>query len=408
MKKFFRAYGRIIVWVIMLLFCILPAVFLNTLPGYLPILVFLLLSLISLLYLFLLKRQLRWTDAGESVTCERGNVMEFGIAVNNDGLLVIPSLTARLILYSSIGGLDGVTEAILSLAPHEKRKLDMDVNFVHLGTYEVSVSHVQIRGLLGVIPLSLPGGGIHRVEVLPHLWHIQSLPVSEQVHTEDSRSHVTARLDGMDYTGVREYEQGDPIKNIHWKLSAHTSNYMTKQRETFGSTGLTIILDLFSEEIEGETRMCEYDALIEGAIALGSYALEHGMDSDLVYYNRQGDRSRSVFHPQEDFSTLLSNLPGLVEDRGDYPVEQLLERASRDLYIKNNVALVTASVKPETVQLLMRIRLMGRQPLVFFIMPGGLPHEKHEEYLAALKPLNSADIPWFSYSDPKELEGRSL
>ena len=154
--------------------------------------------------------------------------------------------------------------------------------------------------------------------------------------------------------------------------------------------------------------MCEYDALVEGAIALGAYALEHGMDSDLVYYNRQGDRSRSVFHPQEDFSILLSDLPGLVEKRGDYPVEQLLERASRDLYISNNVALVTASVQPETVQKLLRIRLLGRQPLVLFVMPGGLAHEKHEEYLSALKPLNSADIPWFAFSDPKELEGGTL
>lgn len=408
MKEFFHTYGRIMAWVIALLCFILPAVFLNSLPGYLPILVFLLLSLISLIYLLLLRRQLRWSDSGESMICERGDKMEFGISVNNDGLLVIPFLKAKLILHSSIGGLDGISEAILSLAPHEKRKLDMDVKFVHLGTYQVSVDTVQMKGLMGILPLNLPGGGIHRVEVLPHLWHIQKLPVSEQVHSEDSRAHMTSRLDGMDYTGVREYEQGDPIKNIHWKLSAHTSNYMTKQRETFGSTGLTIILDLLSEEDQGEVRMCEYDALIEGVFALGSYALEQGMESELIYFNKHSDHSRSVFHPQEDLRTLMSDLPGLVEKREDYPVEQLLERASQDLYIKNNVALVTASVKPETVQLLMRVRLQGRQPIVFFIMPGGLPQENRDERLAALKPLNSADIPWFAYSDPKELEGRSL
>ena len=152
----------------------------------------------------------------------------------------------------------------------------------------------------------------------------------------------------------------------------------------------------------------EYDALIEGVFALGSYALEQGMESELIYFNKHSDHSRSVFHPQEDLRTLMSDLPGLVEKREDYPVEQLLERASQDLYIKNNVALVTASVKPETVQLLMRVRLQGRQPIVFFIMPGGLPQENRDERLAALKPLNSADIPWFAYSDPKELEGRSL
>ena len=233
MKEFLHSYGRMIAWIVALLFCIVPAVFLNTLPGYLPLLTYLLLSMISLIYLLLLRRQLRRADAGKSLTCKRGDNMEFGISVNNDGILVIPSLKARLILHSSIGGLDGVSEADLSLAPHEKRKLDMDVKFVHLGSYDISVSNVQLRGLMGIIPLNLPGGGTHRVEVLPHLWHIQNLPVSEQVHSEDSRSHMTSRLDGMDYTGVREYEQGDPIKNIHWKLSAHTSSYMTKQRETF-------------------------------------------------------------------------------------------------------------------------------------------------------------------------------
>lgn len=408
MKKFFRTWGRIIVWTVSLLICILPAVFLNTLPGYLPVLVFLFLSLTALIYLLLLRRQLHWAGTGDSTTCERGEKREFGISVVNNGFLVIPSLTARLILKSSIGGLDGVTEAVLSLAPHEKRKLGLDIAFVHLGTYEVSVKNVQLRGLLGIFPLMIAGEGVHRVEVLPHRWHIQKLPVSEQVHTEDSRSHMTSRMDGLDYTGVREYEQGDPIKNIHWKLSAHTSSYMTKQRETFGSTGLSIILDLYSGEIEGETRMCEYDALIEGMIALGSYAVEHGMESDLTYFNSDGERSRSIFHPQEDLSKLLSDLPGLVENRKEYPVEQLLISASKDLYVKNNVALVTASVEADTVQLLRRIRLQGKQPIVFFVLPGGLPQEEYEQRISALKPLNSSDIPWFAYSDPAELEGRSL
>jgi uncharacterized protein (DUF58 family) len=44
--------------------------------------------------------------------------------------------------------------------------------------------------------------------------------------------------------GVRPYEPGDPFKTIHWRLSAKTGQWMTKQMETTSDTHVYLLLNV--------------------------------------------------------------------------------------------------------------------------------------------------------------------
>jgi uncharacterized protein (DUF58 family) len=379
-------------------------VFLNSLAGYLPILVFLTLSALFLGYLLLLKKTLTWEHQAQTASCRRGDTLDFGLTLCNKSILIYPAVQVEVELADSLGGLDRVPSMTLTLAPHERRELKLDVRFAHLGTYRVLVRQVRIQGLLGVMSVTIPGGEDYSVVVLPRICSLGYLPISQQVHQEDSRAHTSSDKDGMDYTGVRAYEWGDPIKNIHWKLSAHGGGYLTKQTETFGSAGLSVLLDLYSAETDRETARSLYDALVEGAVALSLYALEKGMESDVCYFTAQGEQTRTVFRQREELERLSWDLPGLCRDSSLCPMSTMLERAASDLYGKNNVALVTTNITPETLELLARIRLAGRYPMVFYVLTFSLRDEDIQAKTAPLRVLSAQGIPWYAYEDAGKLE----
>jgi hypothetical protein len=82
----------------------------------------------------------------------------------------------------------------------------------------------------------------------------------------------------------------------------------------------------------------------------------------------------------------------------------MLERAASDLYGKNNVALVTTNITPETLELIARIRLAGRYPMVFYVFPMGLREEDIQAKTAPLRVLSAQGIPWYAYEDAGRLE----
>ena len=92
-----------------IIFCVLavaitgvPAVFLNTIYGYLPGIVVVLGIAISYGYLHILKRTLTFTELSDLSNCERGTQVEFSVRIKSRFFLVYPKLE----LYFYISDLD--------------------------------------------------------------------------------------------------------------------------------------------------------------------------------------------------------------------------------------------------------------------------------------------------------------
>ncbi len=397
-----------VLWAIGLFICFVPALFMVNPAGYFPLLAYLIATLISRLYLMGLKRSLVWEEGESTVSLRRGSRQTFGLVLHNRGPLVYPSLHVTLRLSDLFGGTDSSLDTEMALVPFERRQLDMDVHFTHIGDYSVSVERMRIGDLAGLFSREEGGGADHAVQVLPHIWKIDSFPLSHQVNNENPLARQTSDKEGMDYFGVREYAQGDPIRSIHWKLSAHTRSYMTKQMTTIGMTGLAVILDLYSSREDAEVRMELYDGLVEGACALCAYAIKNHIDHELSYFGRDGLRKSKTYQREEELDRVAADIPKVVSEKDYYPVEQILHRSSVDLYGKNNVALVTSEVTSETIELLIRIYLRGRYPSLLFVLPEGMTELEEAEALAPLRSLDTYRIPWYAYSDPRELEGGGM
>ncbi len=398
-----RVIGKIALVALTVYICLLPPIYLNSLTGYLPIFFLGLLLLLSGIYMLVLTRSISCQGMSLTASCRRTEEQEFCMTVKNRSPLICPVAVAQITMCNLIsqGGTD--TELPLSLGPFEKREFRFDVTFAHLGEYQVGINSVEVTGLLGLLTKRLPGGGIQTVQVTPRRCHPSQLALTRIVENENSQARTSVLLDGMDYTGVREYTPGDPMKNIHWKLSAHTSGYMTKQMEIYGSSGVDVILDLVSPRWDGEDGAYTYDALVECACAAVVYAAENGMEASLCFLDQSGRERKELCSRADDFDKLVDELPGITDDEREYQLDRLLSQASRGLYTRNNVVLCTSRVNEVITQRLEQIQLSRRNPVMIYILPPGLDEKEREDRIAQARMLAQRNITCYMLTDVLEL-----
>ncbi len=70
--------------------------------------------------------------------------------------------------------------------------------------------------------------------------------------------------DPFEFSGIRDYERTDPMKNINWKASASAGHLMVNQHDSTTSAEVTIFLDV------EDTAILKYELLVEESIRIAS------------------------------------------------------------------------------------------------------------------------------------------
>jgi len=102
--------------------------------------------------------------------------------------------------------------------------------------------------------------------------------------------------------GVREYQPGDPIKNVHWAATAHHRQLMVKEHEAAAAPPITIAADLRAD--------AERAASLAAGLALA--ALRAGMPVTLVTVERGGPVSGPVHTPVDVSRRLARAVAGPI------------------------------------------------------------------------------------------------
>lgn len=383
----------------------LPAVFMNSIYGYLPVITVAIAIGVSLGYLFLLKRSLLYEELSDLSNCERGTEIDFTVKIKNKFLLVFPKLEAYFYISDLFGEDDTVTNAVITLAPKEERSFDFSVRFEHIGTYNAGLKKLKIHDLFGLFSWTILNTKEYQIHVAPKVFDVAELQISNTAMTESQKMIVPTVIDGSDYAGVREYVWGDPIKTIHWKLSARTDTYMTKQFESYGTVGIDILLDFFSPPYDTDLLMSIFDAVVETGLSIGSYAEENGMDYEIIYWNKKEEKKRFNSGHYADFVEMIDDMPKISTDQGRQRAAELLEEETNARYSQGNLALCTANVSEDLVNALVQTKNRRKNPLLFAIVPDALEGQERKQFLKPLRTLDQAKIPYYILSSAEELSG---
>lgn len=399
--KIFHVVAVVLAWAAVAAVVLAPAVFLNTVYGYLPALLLALLLIVSVVSLFVISRNLSVETDCADVQCERGASVDIGLKLVNRCILSCPKATAYLYISDLFGKSDATRTVRFTIGGKATVDFSFGMEMTHIGCYSIGLDHVEVWDFLGLFRRRVPVSGRFTATVTPRRRAMDSLLLSEDAAVESSTETKISVIGGTDYTGVRAYALGDPMKQIHWKLSAHTREYVTKLQESNFQQEFSVLLNFAAEKNPNHEQLMDLnDCLIETALSLVTEVTEQDASCSLLYVDKANAVTKVMPSGQDDDVELIRSFAGITpEPDANFPDScQLLQQEAQASSRSSNVLLVTSRVTTDLVHELIRTRQQRRSPELWFVVPAEWSARELETACRPLKQLDDADIPYFTVS----------
>lgn len=218
---------------------------LNDRLGYTPFLFLLAVGVFDITAVIVERFSIRIRPAGGDIALIKSSSSHLDYILDNRYIFFIPYARA----YMKFSG-DNIEKELncecrFSLNPRSSSLVSMAVKPPHIGTFKAEISKIYIYGILGIIRIPIKKTVSRTVYVLPDLNKDVSFDFSASFADSHGLNGKNEDTGGTEFfIGAREYEPGDPINRIHWKLSAHMLKYMTRKSECAELARVTVIADL--------------------------------------------------------------------------------------------------------------------------------------------------------------------
>jgi uncharacterized protein (DUF58 family) len=174
-------------------------------------------------------------------------------------LEVIIYLPQKLVFQDKIG-------AVYRIPPRGCVSLDYEIKGIRRGCYELGPVVIQVSDIISGEELRNEVRPEERLIVYPKILPITTGRLHSYQPIGELRSEEVAFEDPSKFRGTREYLITDPLKKIHWKVSAHTGKLQVKVYEPTVGAQSVIFLNLRYQDYPSFDR----DYRMELAVTLAS------------------------------------------------------------------------------------------------------------------------------------------
>lgn len=196
-------------------------------------------------------------------------MMKFFLRVNNrDGDAAVPGYA--LVHYRAFGA----------------TTLDVPLKFQVRGLYKIGVDSVVFYDFLRLFSIKKRLSRRNVVVIAPRKLR-NELPLHASRQEQDSTVSAGGRETKYtgDIAGIREFNENDTLRQVHWKLSARLSKMIVKTYWENTSDNIVVLADLFPYEEDRLANRRLTDCVVEIALALTEQLAESSIRSTLGYPN---------------------------------------------------------------------------------------------------------------------------
>jgi uncharacterized protein (DUF58 family) len=196
------------------------------------------------------------------------------------------------------------------------------------------------------------------------------------------------RTAGFDLHSVREYEQGESLRKVHWRTTARRGVLMVKELEDMPHDEVAVLLDADEHAVVGES----FDVQVRAA---GSILRAHVLAGrrSLLTVTSAPPASCSVASFDGEWRTALELLAS-AEPTGTEPLVRFLDRDASGAGLATELVVVTGALEARLTDSLLE-RAFARRPTALVLVetatfgPNGAPPARDP----ALLRLHAAGVP---------------
>jgi uncharacterized protein (DUF58 family) len=207
--------------------------------------------------------------------------------------------------------------------------------------------------------------------VYPKIVPLEKLGIPSRQPLGEIRTRNHIFQDPILTMGIREYQYGDSLKNIHWKSTARTSRLQTKIFEPTTTVDMGIFLDVRTVKPPLWGIVTEK---LELAIVTAASIANNALSEDYrvgLYVNQNNSNSPELIRimPSRHPEQLKRILEALATIRPLYstPIAELLVKESRSLPWGSTMVVITAVPTESLLAALFRMKRVGRKVVLITI-----------------------------------------
>lgn len=232
------------------------------------------------------------------------------------------------------------------------------------GVYRVGPSRATAYDPLGLAELAAPDGTVDHLVVYPSIETLEGFPAARgQDPTMNASRPEHARRGGEDFYTLREYQQGDDLRRVHWPSSAKTDRLMIRQLENPWQSRALVMLDVRSQVYESDDA---FETAVSSAASVITHLVRSGFDADLwagdpdaIDASRYGAAMERLAMVEPDVAIDLDSVATRIRHRGgggalvivtgtaDRPLISVQQLLARDY--PNSVLVGVSSTTPQTL-----------------------------------------------------------
>jgi uncharacterized protein (DUF58 family) len=140
------------------------------------------------------------------------------------------------------------------------------------GRYVMKRPTLRAIDPLGLLAGSSSAGGDHVLHVYPRFYAIAEFPVPAGRRYQPGGIPLSSNLaDAVEFIGTREYREGDPIRNIHWRSWARLGEPVVKEYQEEYFCRIALVLDTFLPERPSEAERRGFEAAISTVASIADF-----------------------------------------------------------------------------------------------------------------------------------------
>ncbi|MGH8911507.1 MAG: DUF58 domain-containing protein [Acidimicrobiia bacterium] len=189
------------------------------------------------------------------------------------------SALRHLTITDEVSGLGTAEFAVASVTGGQELTATYRILCRPRGVYPIGPTTVTVTDPLGVSSVTDTAGPVDNLVVYPAVEGLREFPaVRGRNLVVTSRRPEHNQRGGEDFYTLREYQQGDDLRRVHWPSSARRDKLMIRQLETPWQARALVILDVRSHVYADDQ---SFERAVSGAASVVRHLVRGGFAADL-------------------------------------------------------------------------------------------------------------------------------
>jgi len=258
---------------------------------------------------------------------------------------------------------------------------------VRRGRYQFLEVRAVLEDAFGLQRAEILLGSPWTLLVYPRLVELDRLFSEGGTYAQDGRRLLLRRPSGFDLHSVRDYEQGESLRKVHWPSTAKRGELMVKELEDAPRDEVAILLDAEASAVVGES----FDLQVRAAGSLLLAQARRGRRALLVING--AERTAQRVHSYETDWRAALDLLAAAEPDGHAPASAVLADEAGPVARALELTVVTASISHQLVERLLQRTLSQHRAALVFVDPASFGEAPVAATQPALLRLQAGGVP---------------